>query len=171
MAVLLSWLLVAATAVQASGLVPRTSPSDPLASCHGYKASNIKTTGSSLTADLSLAGAPCNVYGDDLKSLTLEVVYETGKHPLLTSIQQLTKSTQMTASTSRSKILPTACIKCPPASCHDHLHLQESSPKILTSNSNMLPRRSRSRLLESRLEKCFSILQLQVSFSRLSTSD
>jgi alpha-glucosidase len=92
MAVLLSWLLVAAAAVQGSDLVPRTSPSDPLASCPGYKASNIKTTGSSLTADLSLAGAACNVYGDDLKSLTLQVVYETGKHPLITSIQQFAKS-------------------------------------------------------------------------------
>ncbi|KAE9375347.1 glycoside hydrolase family 31 protein [Stipitochalara longipes BDJ] len=77
MAVFLSWLLVAATAVRASGLVPRISSSDPLASCPGYKASNIKTTGSSLTADLSLAGTACNVYGDDLTSLTLEVVYET----------------------------------------------------------------------------------------------
>jgi alpha-glucosidase len=79
MAVLLSWLLLAATAVQGSGPVPRTSSSDPLVSCPGYKASNIKTTGSSLTADLKLAGAACNVYGDDLASLTLEVVYETGK--------------------------------------------------------------------------------------------
>jgi alpha-glucosidase len=79
MAVLLSWLLLAASAVQGSGLVPRTSSNDPLASCPGYKASNVKTTGSSLTADLKLAGAACNVYGDDLASLTLEVVYETGK--------------------------------------------------------------------------------------------
>jgi alpha-glucosidase len=82
MAVLLSWLLVAAAVVQGSDLVPRTSSSDPLASCPGYKASNIKTTESSLTADLSLAGAACNVYGDDLKSLTLKVVYETGKQLL-----------------------------------------------------------------------------------------
>lgn len=171
MTVLLSWLLVAATAVQASGLVPRTSSSDPLSKCPGYKASNIKTTGSSLTADLGLAGTACNVYGDDLKSLTLEVVYETGKHLLPKNVKQLTKSTQMTASTSRFKILQTASIKYPPACCHDHLRLQESSQKMQTSNSNMLPPRSRFRSLEQRLERCSSILQLRVSFSRLSTFD
>ena len=79
MAVLLSWLLVAVAVVHASSLVERTS-SDPLASCPGHKASNVKTTGSSLTADLSLAGAACNVYGDDLTSLTLSVTYETGQY-------------------------------------------------------------------------------------------
>jgi hypothetical protein len=82
MAVLLSWLLVTAVAVKGSSLAPRTSSSDPLASCPGYNASNVKTTGSSLTADLSLAGTACNVYGDDLTSLSLEMVYETGKHPI-----------------------------------------------------------------------------------------
>lgn len=75
------WLVLAVEAVTALTIVPRNSSADPLASCPGYKASNIKTTGSSLTADLSLAGAACNVYGVDLKSLTLEVVYETSKYP------------------------------------------------------------------------------------------
>jgi alpha-glucosidase len=69
-------LLVVATVVTAS-ILPRTD--DPLASCPGYKASNVKTTASTLTADLTLAGSACNVYGTDLASLTLEVVYETGK--------------------------------------------------------------------------------------------
>jgi hypothetical protein len=82
MAVLLTWFLVAAVAVKGSSLTPRTSSNDHLASCPGYKASNVKTTASSLTADLSLAGAACNVYGDDLTSLTLEVVYETGESPI-----------------------------------------------------------------------------------------
>jgi len=72
-----SFLLVTALA-SASGIGIR-APADPLASCPGYKASNIKTTSSSLTADLSLAGKACNVYGDDLKSLTLTVEYQTGK--------------------------------------------------------------------------------------------
>jgi len=80
MAVLLSWLLVAVVAVSGTSIIPRTDSSDPLASCPGYKASNIKTSASSLTADLSLAGHACNVYGDDLTSLTLQVVYETGKY-------------------------------------------------------------------------------------------
>lgn len=80
MAVLLSWLLVAIGAVSSTSIVHRATSQDPLAACPGYKASNVRTTSSSLTADLKLAGAACNVYGDDLKSLTLQVVYETGKY-------------------------------------------------------------------------------------------
>ncbi|KAF2196277.1 hypothetical protein GQ43DRAFT_476474 [Delitschia confertaspora ATCC 74209] len=45
--------------------------------CPGYTASNIATTDSSLTADLTLAGEACNVYGDDLKDLKLLVEYQT----------------------------------------------------------------------------------------------
>ena len=78
MAVLFCWLALAVAAVSATSIVPRANSSDPLASCPGYTASNVKTTSSSLTADLSLAGTACNAYGDDLKDLTLEVVYETG---------------------------------------------------------------------------------------------
>lgn len=77
--VALSWLLLTATAVSANSVAIRASSKDPLASCPGYKASNVKTTSSSLTADLSLAGKACNAYGDDLKNLKLSVVYETGK--------------------------------------------------------------------------------------------
>lgn len=80
MAVLLSWLILAIAAVSSSSILPRTTSDDPLASCPGYKASNIQTTPSTLNADLSLAGAACNVYGNDLKSLTLQVVYENGKY-------------------------------------------------------------------------------------------
>ena len=75
---LLSWVLIAATAVSGFSILPKTASTDPLASCPGYKASNVKTTASTLTADLSLAGASCNVYGDNLSSLTLSVVYKTG---------------------------------------------------------------------------------------------
>ncbi|TVY82073.1 putative alpha/beta-glucosidase agdC [Lachnellula suecica] len=71
------WLALAVAAVSATAIVPRTISNDPLASCPGYKASNVKTTSSSLTADLSLAGTACNAYGDDLKDLTFQVVYET----------------------------------------------------------------------------------------------
>lgn len=51
-----------------------------LATCPGYKASNIKVLnrGSRLTADLDLAGPACNVYGPEIKTLKLEVDYETG---------------------------------------------------------------------------------------------
>lgn len=54
--------------------------------CPGYKASNVKTSATSLTADLSLAGPPCNTYGTDLEKLRLEVTYETGECDLQTSV-------------------------------------------------------------------------------------
>lgn len=72
-------LLLAASVVSASTLALRDT-SDPLASCPGYKASNIKTSNTGLTADLTLAGKACNVYGTDLTQLTLTVTYETGKY-------------------------------------------------------------------------------------------
>lgn len=59
----------------AAALLPRTG--DP-ASCPGYKASNVKSQGGSITsANLNLAGAPCNVYGTDLNNLKLLVEYQT----------------------------------------------------------------------------------------------
>ena len=49
-----------------------------LDACPGYKATNVNTYGSTLTADLSLAGHACNVFGPDIQKLKLEVTYETG---------------------------------------------------------------------------------------------
>ncbi|KAE8148210.1 putative alpha/beta-glucosidase agdC [Aspergillus avenaceus] len=46
-------------------------------SCPGYKASNVQEKGNSLTADLTLAGKPCNSYGTDLENLKLLVEYQT----------------------------------------------------------------------------------------------
>lgn len=43
--------------------------------CPGYKASNIKNTTQGVTATLTLAGKPCNVYGTDVESLDLSVEY------------------------------------------------------------------------------------------------
>lgn len=49
-------------------------------SCPGYKASNVKKQhGAVVSADLSLAGDACNVYGTDLDHLKLEIEYQTGK--------------------------------------------------------------------------------------------
>lgn len=64
----------------ATGLnLPRNySTGEPLDKCPGYKACKVKTTPHGLTADLTLAGPACNVYGDDLKNLRLEVSYDTG---------------------------------------------------------------------------------------------
>lgn len=72
-------LFLAATA-SAAALFGRDGPAaDPLAACPGYKASNVQTSATGLTADLSLAGTACNVYGTDLADLTLEVSYDTGE--------------------------------------------------------------------------------------------
>ena len=63
-----------------AALVVRDYPSDdPLTHCPGYKATNVKTSANGLTADLTLAGTACNVYGDDLKDLQLSVSYDTGR--------------------------------------------------------------------------------------------
>lgn len=96
--VLLRWLLIAVAAVPTTATESRAlaSSSDPLAACPGYKASNIKTTTSTLTADLSLAGKACNVYGTDLTNLKLQVTYETGEwlHYTLLILNRLMKRTR-----------------------------------------------------------------------------
>lgn len=49
---------------------------DPQTVCPGYTASNVVSAGSRLAAQLSLAGRPCNVYGNDINELTLTVEYQ-----------------------------------------------------------------------------------------------
>lgn len=44
--------------------------------CPGYKASQVEESGSGLTAVLTLASEPCNVYGNDIKVLNLQVEYQ-----------------------------------------------------------------------------------------------
>jgi len=82
------FLLTAAAAVAVSTVVAASSPSsslairdaqdDALAACPGYKASNVKTTATGLTADLTLAGTACNAYGTDIDDLVLSVSYDSG---------------------------------------------------------------------------------------------
>ncbi len=47
------------------------------AKCSGYRASNVQTSPSQLTAHLTLAGQACNVYGTDIHDLDLLVEYQT----------------------------------------------------------------------------------------------
>lgn len=68
---------IAVTASPLGPLVPRQSNASDVSACPGYKASNVKNTTSGLTADLTLAGTACNVYGTDLTDLTLTVEYQT----------------------------------------------------------------------------------------------
>jgi len=50
-----------------------------ITSCSGYKASNVLHSGSTITANLNLAGSACDVFGKDLDNLRLLVEYQTGK--------------------------------------------------------------------------------------------
>lgn len=60
--------------------VARAVEVDPalLDACPGYDATNVKVDGPRLSANLVLAGKPCNLFGNDIKVLDLVVVYETG---------------------------------------------------------------------------------------------
>lgn len=82
-----SLLLGVAAGVKAVSAVPsleaRAAPSPDLDSCPGYTARNVIKTSSTLTADLKLAGKPCNVYGADITELRLEVTYDDGMFPVL----------------------------------------------------------------------------------------
>jgi hypothetical protein len=49
-----------------------------LDACPGYNATNVKADGPRLSANLILAGKPCNVFGNDIKVLDLVMEYETG---------------------------------------------------------------------------------------------
>jgi alpha-glucosidase len=71
-------LLGSAIPALAHSLESRQSRS--LDGCPGYTASNVQSVGSTVTADLSLAGTACNVYGNDLTNLKLFVEYQTGKY-------------------------------------------------------------------------------------------
>ena len=69
-------LAVTSSTAAATPLVHPRSNSDNL-TCPGYKASNVQTSATGMTADLTLAGPACSVYGEDLKDLTLTVEYQT----------------------------------------------------------------------------------------------
>ena len=79
--------------------VARAEEVDPalLDACPGYNATNVKVDGPKLTAKLVLAGAPCKVFGNDIKVLDLTVVYETSKP----SSRHMAQGTFLTAALSR----------------------------------------------------------------------
>ncbi|KAK7408924.1 hypothetical protein QQX98_008868 [Neonectria punicea] len=82
---LLPWAAALSGSVLAQskeGVDPLLDPGDDLyakdlSKCPGYKATKHWKTRSGFYADLSLAGAPCHVFGTDLPDLKLEVVYQT----------------------------------------------------------------------------------------------
>lgn len=50
-----------------------------LDACPGYKATHVSSKGASFNATLVLAGKACNVFGEDLTQLSLQVTYETSE--------------------------------------------------------------------------------------------
>lgn len=72
-------LAFAGTAIASSlsPIYPRQNSTTP--DCPGYRATDVKTTANGLSAKLTLAGNPCNVFGTDLEDLTLTVEYQTGE--------------------------------------------------------------------------------------------
>ena len=72
---------IVSSVVEASPLLLRSTAADTTA-CPGYTAANVQKTSSGLTADLTLAGEACNVYGTDLQDLTLTVEYQAGRFGL-----------------------------------------------------------------------------------------
>lgn len=64
-----------ASCVSAAALSRRQTTRD---SCPGYALTGVSETSSGFTADLRLAGTPCNVYGTDVQDLKLLVSYDSG---------------------------------------------------------------------------------------------
>ena len=71
-----SWRLPDIWAATSQLILRRTTPN--LDACHGYSASAIQATSTTLTAQLQFINGSCNVYGPDLQTLSLTVTYETG---------------------------------------------------------------------------------------------
>lgn len=65
--------------LQAAGLSATVVDPKVLDACSGYSATNVKSSGAVLTADLLLNGQGCNIFGPDVKKLGIKVVYETSK--------------------------------------------------------------------------------------------
>ncbi len=79
----LSWqneqFTVPASADQGANLIPNILDPDainPQDVCPGYKASNVQNTEYGITADLTIAGEGCNVYGNDIAHLNLTVEWQ-----------------------------------------------------------------------------------------------
>ncbi|THY30913.1 putative alpha-glucosidase [Aureobasidium pullulans] len=76
--------------------------------CPGYRASNVEHTQHGFTASLSLAGAPCNVYGTDIEDLNITIAYQSS-HRLSVNISPAF----VTAENSSHYILPSGIVYKP----------------------------------------------------------
>jgi len=66
--------------------------------CPGYAATNIQKTDNTITADLNLGGAACNVYGTDLTDLKLLVEFQTGESSCNHTWSPTRRASQLTTS-------------------------------------------------------------------------
>lgn len=125
---MVSWksLILFSGLVSASALLERADAEYPsyerLADCPGYEARHIKQSGNGLTADLKLAGKACNAYGDDLKDLTLEVTYESGKY---TTLHNVSMSVSMTDPSADDRI---------------HVKIQDKANQVYQVPESVFPR-------------------------------
>jgi len=88
--------------------------------CPGYKASQLQETDGGVTAVLNLAGAPCNVYGNDVEALSLTVEYQS-KDRLAVNI----RPAHLDASNTSQWIIPESLIPRPqPEGSHADLDLK-----------------------------------------------
>lgn len=70
---------IPASADQGADLVPNIQDPEAVNAqdvCPGYKASQLQETDGGISAILTLAGTPCNVYGNDVDVLNLRVEYQ-----------------------------------------------------------------------------------------------
>ncbi|PWY87723.1 extracellular alpha-glucosidase [Aspergillus heteromorphus CBS 117.55] len=95
--------------------------------CPGYKASNVQQSTGGFTANLNLAGKPCNVYGTDVDSLTLTVEYQDSDR---LNIQVL--PTYIDASNASWYILSESLVPRPKASLN--ASVSQSDFQVLWSN-------------------------------------
>lgn len=63
------------------GAIVSTVHGSTIGDCLGYSASHVKQSSNGLVADLTLIGSPCNIYGNDIKNLKLQVEYQGGELP------------------------------------------------------------------------------------------
>jgi alpha-glucosidase len=88
--------------------------------CPGYKASQLQQTDAGIRAVLTLAGAPCNVYGTDIEILTLKVEYQS-KDRLAVNI----RPAHLDVSNSSQWVIPESLIPRPqPEGSHADLDLK-----------------------------------------------
>jgi alpha-glucosidase len=59
------------------GVLAATTFSKDVSNCPGYNLHSLQENSTGLVAHLSLAGSPCNAFGNDFDNLTIQVTYET----------------------------------------------------------------------------------------------